>query len=192
MKKTLIFLIIPLVLLSCTSVLKKELMLAGTRELPLQAIKENPDFYKGKLFILGGIVANTKFSEEGSVIEAAYVPVDERGNFSSSKPTNTRFLAVLSKDKGLIDPLIYRQGKEVTLAGRFIEVRKNKIEEMEYSYPVFSIEEIYAWEEKVENTNYATPMYPSWYYPYWGGYPYWGYDYYRSPVVIIQKGKKNK
>lgn len=71
-------------------------------------------------------------------------------------------------------------------------MRKDKIEDMEYSYPVFSIEEIYAWEEKTENTNYATPMYPSWYYPYWAGYPYWGYDYYRSPVVIIQKGKKNK
>jgi hypothetical protein len=39
---------------------------------------------------------------------------------------------------------------------------------MEYSYPVFEIEQIYLWDERKE---YYYPVYP-YYYPY----PYWWYD----------------
>ena len=32
----------------------------------------------------------------------------------------------------MLDPLVYRKGREITLAGDFVEVRKGKIDEMEY------------------------------------------------------------
>ena len=148
--------------------------------------------YKGKLFILGGIIAETRFSEKGSQIEALSVPVDSLGYLQGSDHTQGRFLAVYPRSKGLLDPMVFKQGREITLAGEFVEVRKGKIDEMEYVYPVFEIREIYLWDEHRDYyySNYYYPYYDPWGWPYGGyGYPYgysypygypWGYPYYRG------------
>jgi outer membrane lipoprotein len=75
--------------------------------------------------------------------------------------------------------MVYKKGREVTLAGEFVEARKGKIDEMEYVYPVFEIREIYLWEER---TGYYPPNY---YYPYYDPFFYgppfmygpWGWPY---------------
>ncbi|MEW6601792.1 MAG: Slp family lipoprotein, partial [Nitrospirota bacterium] len=59
-----------------------------------------------------------------------------------------------------------------TLAGEFIDMRKGKIGEMDYVYPLFEIKEIYLWEELKERDYYyyyLPPPYPYWYY---GRQPY--------------------
>jgi len=157
--------LIALLLSSCAPVLREEVMRAASFDFPVYDMRSNPAAYKGKLFALGGIIVQTKFTEEGSVIEAVYVPVDSRGNLKDIGALNERYLAIFSRDKGLLDPLIYRKNREITLAGEFIDIRRARIDEMLYAYPVFEIKEIYLWRETV-----YYPYYPYWYYPY---YPYW-------------------
>jgi hypothetical protein len=60
-------------------------------------------------------------------------------------------------------------------------VRKGKIDEMEYSYPVFEVRQIYLHEE-YQNYPYAWPYYP-YYYPYYSPY------YYRSPYMYDPWGR---
>jgi outer membrane lipoprotein len=168
--KKFLFVILVMTICSCAPVLRQELMEKGIRDVSLSDVRNNPDNYKGRLFILGGIIVNTKLTGEGSQIEAVYIPVDSRGYLRDVEPKG-RFLAIMPKASGTLDPLIYRKEREITIAGEFIGVRSGKIDEMEYAYPVFEIQEIYLWRERRDY--YYYPFYP----PYWWGYPYPYYWY---------------
>jgi len=173
MKRIFLIIIATMILFSCAPILREEIMKIASRDVNISDMRKNPLFYREKLFILGGIIVNTKFTERGSLIEAVYVPVDYRGYLKDIEILNGRFLAIFSKEKGFLDPLIYRKGREITLAGEFIETHIGKIDEMEYIYPVFEIKELYLWKERY----YITPAYPLWhhYYPYWWYDPWWGF-----------------
>jgi outer membrane lipoprotein len=159
-------------LAACSPVLNRELMNRGAREFSLAHLRETPEVFQGKIFILGGLIFETKLLEQGSQIEAIFVPVNSYGYLKEDTHREGRFLAVYPKSKGILDPLIYKRGREITLAGEFVELRKGKIDEMAYVYPVFEIKEIYLWEEK---RDYYWPNYYPAYYPYYGPSPYW-YD----------------
>ena len=168
---------VALLLAACYPVLNRELMREGSRDIPFDQLQESSasyDSYRGRLFILGGIIVNTKFMETGSQIEALYVPVDSSGYLKERTHAEGRFLALYPRSRGLLDPLVYRKGREITLAGVFLETRKGKIDEMEYAYPVFEIRQIYLWDEE------RYRAYSPYYYPYYN-YPFlydpWGRPY---------------
>ncbi len=186
MKRFFLLILINLFLFSCAPVLTRDLMQRGIYTTHLSEVKQNPIMNKGKLFILGGIIVKTKVTKEGSLIEAIFVPVNSLGYLKGYRAANERFLAIY-RDRDLLDPLIYEEKREITLAGEFIEVRKGPIGEMEYAYPLFEIKEIYLWEEYKETGYYVyppyypTPYYPAPYYryrysPFYDNYPYpWWY-----------------
>jgi outer membrane lipoprotein len=181
MMNTLIILSVALTLSACSPVLNRELMQQGARDVRLDQLRATPDVYKGRLYIFGGLVVNTRLTETGSQVEALFAPVDSLGYLEESGRAQGRFLALYPKEKGLLDPYVYRKGREITLAGVFLEARKGRIDEMEYVYPVFEIREIYLWSEY---RNYPSPYYP--YYPYYNyPFPYdpWGWPHpYWSPA----------
>ncbi|MCL5022249.1 MAG: Slp family lipoprotein [Nitrospirae bacterium] len=156
-------------LFSCAPVIKKEYMDVGIRNLPLSELRQNPDQYRGKLFILGGIIANAHVTPAGSLIEAIYVPVDSRGYLEGS--TDGRYLALFPKEGGMLDPAIYHKGRRITVAAAFVELREGKIDETKYLYPFFEIREIHLWQQRV----YVYPP-PYYYYPYYP-YSWWDYPY---------------
>lgn len=65
----------------------------------------------------------------------------------------------------MLDPVIYRPGKSITIAGEFIGTRAGRLDEAEYLYPLFSVRDMYLWEERMY-------YYPP---PFGWGTPYWGY-----------------
>jgi outer membrane lipoprotein len=167
MKKLALFAAIFLALVSCTSVIRKDLMDVGTRDFSFPEVMKNPELYRGKLFILGGIIVDTKLSENGSLIEAIYVPVDWTGNLKDMEMPTRRFLALYPKDREILDPMVYKRDRKITVAAVFDGTRMGKIDKMEYTFPFFRIEQIYLWERL-----------PAYYPPYPGPYPYWGPWYY--------------
>ena len=166
------FIVIGLFLLvACAPVLNRELMRDGTRNIPPSQIRANPDAYKGQLFIFGGVVAETRVTAMGSQIEGIYFPVDSYGYLKDRESADGRFLALYPQTRGMLDPLIYKRGREITIAGIFVGNRAGKIEEMEYSYPVFEIRQIHLWE--LRQVNYMVPAYPYYSYPHGGYDPWW-------------------
>lgn len=170
-------------LVSCSPVFGPEIMRQAALDPPFESMKESSIPYEGKMFLLGGTIVEAKLVEQGTLIEAAYVPVDSRGYHNSKTGPDRRFLALLPKDKGILDPLIYKQGREITIAGVFIENRKGAIQQMLYLFPVFEIRGIYLWPERTE---YYLRSYPYWYDPWYDpwdypfGYrPWWRYHPYR-------------
>jgi outer membrane lipoprotein len=172
MKKILFKSVVILMLFSCAPVLNRQIMNEGVRNVPFSLLREAPDTYRGKLFILGGLIVETRFTEKGSQIEAVCVSVDSRGYLEKTERPMGRFLAIFPREEGFLDPLVYQKGRKITLAGEFLEIRKGKIDEMDYAYPVFKIKQIHLWEERGE---YYYPAYTYYYpYPYWWYDPWWG------------------
>ena len=165
MRKPFFIIFSMLILSSCAPVLRQDIMQTAIREFSLSDIKNNPDSYRGKIFVFGGSIVQTKVTEKGSQIEALFIPVDSRGYLKDVEPDG-RFLAILPKERGILDPLIYRKGRFITVAGEFTGIRQGKIDEMEYGYPAFEIVDIYLWKE-------SSLYYPDYYYPYGYPYPYW-------------------
>ncbi len=176
MKKLIYLLSITFMLLSCAPVIRQDLIDQATKDIPLSKIRKNPDLYRGRLFIFGGIIVSTKITEKGSLIEAVHVPVDSRGNLKDVDRSEGRFLAIYPEDKGLLDPLIYKKERKITLAGELIETQTGKLGDLQYTYPLFEIKDIYLWEERKDY--YQDPFYPPWYYRPWHyHYPYPWYRY---------------
>jgi outer membrane lipoprotein len=168
-----ILLIIIFIIVSCAPVFNKEITENALINVPISTLKQQPMAYRDRIFILGGLIVSTKIIERGSIIEAVNIPVDSFGYLKDTRYANGRFLALLPHEKGILDPLIYKQGRYVTIAGRFIELQKGKIDELPYEYPLFEIIDIYLWEEKKEYI--IVPQYypyPLWYDPWWRYYPY--------------------
>ncbi len=174
LKKLVLAITVVILLGACAPVLREDLMRRGIFDVRLSEIKQNPEFHKGRLFILGGIIVNTTITSSGSLIEAIYVPVNSRGYLKNVEAPNVRYLA-LYQGKEILDPMIFREKLEITLAGEFIGTRSGKIGEMDYIYPLFEIKELYLWEEEKD---YYRMSYPPWYYPYWRYDPWWRYNYY--------------
>ncbi len=126
-------------LVSCAPVLRQEIMESALRNIPPSEIKQNPELYYGKLIVMGGIVADTKMTPDGSLIEAMYIPVDNRGYLTGIDTSHQRYLALFPKESGMLDPLIFKRGREITFAGEFIKLKEGKIDDLVYTYPFFKI-----------------------------------------------------
>ncbi|HWR59568.1 MAG TPA: Slp family lipoprotein [Thermodesulfovibrionales bacterium] len=170
-------------LFACAPVLRKDYLDSGIRDIPLSEVKQNPAQYKGKIFILGGIIVSTKVTEEGSLIEAISLQTDSRGYPAGS--SEGRYLALYPKEKGMLDPQIYRKNRKISLAAEFVDTRQGKIDEAKYVYPFFSIKDFHLWEERTYfyQQPYYSPYYYNQYwsdtpYPYWWQGPYWRHSPY--------------
>jgi outer membrane lipoprotein len=149
-------------------------MKEGSIDVPLAEMAQNPSLHKGKLFILGGIIVKTTVVQDGSLVEAIYVPVNSRGYLKNVAAKNGRFLAIF-KGKEILDPLLFSEKREITFAGEFIGTRESRLDERDYQYPLFNVKEIFLWQE-IDYRHYYSypPYYPSWYYPYYQPYyPWW-------------------
>jgi outer membrane lipoprotein len=165
------------VVIGCAPVLNRDVMDRGVRDFDPAHLVETPEVFRDHLFVFGGMIVETKLVGTGSQVEALFVPVDRYGNLKDTSQYRGRFIAHFPRSKGLLDPLIFRRGREITVAAYFADVRKGKIDEMEYVYPVFEIEQVHLWEE-VRSDPFFWPPYSSYYpypYPYFPGYPLW-YD----------------
>jgi outer membrane lipoprotein len=144
-------------------------------DVPFSTIKGNVDKYKGEVFILGGIIVETKNTEEGTIIEVVHTDVDSLGYIIDPDRSSGRFMVI---EKGYLDPMIFKKRRQITVAAELIGSRVKKIGEIEYVYPLFELKEIYLW--KKERGYYAIP--PPYPYPlYWDKYPYWWYDRWYVP-----------
>ncbi|MCX7793823.1 MAG: Slp family lipoprotein [Thermodesulfovibrionales bacterium] len=158
---------------SCaTPVLKKEILTQAEVADPAK-IKAAPEASKARLFILGGLIVTVRNEQSGSMIEAVFIRADEKGHLKE-REYGPRFLA---RTADFIDPVIYKAGRKITIAGEFSGFEKGKIGDMEYDYPVFLIKDIYLWpEEKIYEAPpwWYDPWYYWWYDPWWRyRYPYW-------------------
>ena len=160
-----------LLLFACAPVLKQEYLSKGIINVSFPAILQNPNAYKGNLYIFGGEIVGTSLTAGGALVEAFAVPVDSSGRLLTSKGRDGRFLALYPKSKGELDPAVYTRGREITIAGVFTGFQPGKIEnKWDYIYPVFEVKDMHLW-----------PGHAPWYVPFPAAGKYSGPSTMRDP-----------
>jgi len=175
MKRSFILVLLSLTLLSCAHVISKEYTEVAEKNIPFNELLKNTDAYLNKIFIFGGIIAETKITGTGSEIEVVQTPLGRMGGVTDRDVSEGRFIITTAK---YLDPLIYRTGREITVAGILTGSRKRLMGEAEYLSPVFDAKEIYLWREERYYPYpywYDTFFYPPMYYP---ASPFWYRPYY--------------
>jgi len=165
MKRFIILCLLSVSIFSCAHVILREHRNAAVKDVPFNLLIRNTDAYVGEMFIFGGIIAETKITRQGAEIEIVQSPLDRFGNIIDRDVSEGRFITTTAK---YLDPLIYRKGRDVTVAGILLGSRKQLFGEIEYTFPVFDAKEIYLWKEEK-------------YYPYPYLYPYWYDPFYYPP-----------
>lgn len=176
MKRYAVLILVLVALASCAHVLSKEYVMSATTGVSFRQILDNTDAFKGKSFILGGTIIDTKNTKEGSEIEVLQNPIDKYGYITDPDITEGRYFIVTPNH---LDPIIYKKGRSITFAGKLVGSRKEAVGEMEFHYPVFEAEQIYLWKE-YKAYPYPYPYYDPFYYPYPYYYysPFWYRAYY--------------
>jgi outer membrane lipoprotein len=162
MKHIFISILLSLSISSCAHVISGEYRNASVKDLPFSQLIANPDVYLDKMFIFGGFIAETNMTGHGTEIEVVQSPLDRFGNVKDTDVSEGRFILTTSRN---LDPLIYRQGREIAIAGILTGSRKKMLGDIEYIYPVFDAKEIKLWKE--EEYCLYPDMYPCWYGPFY-------------------------
>lgn len=154
----------------CASVISKGLRSQVEMEADFGKVFQDPDAYQGRVVLWAGVIIASQNRKEGTLIEILETPTDLEGRPKNIEQSTGRFLALYN---GYLDPVIYSQGREVTVAGQVKGESVLPIGEIEYSYPLILVKEIHLW--PIKSKERPSPPCPCWhYYPWWRYYPYWG------------------
>lgn len=146
-------------------------------------VQANPDAYKDKNVIWGGIIISSKNLAEKTVIEVLQTPLDISDMVTDKESSQGRFLV---ESPVYLDTYLYKTGKEITVAGIIKGITIQKIGERDYAYPVLKPLQMRVFEPQPETRYEPSP--PWWpyqpyspYYPYHQYYPYPYYNPYYPP-----------
>lgn len=173
--RTLILIItsVSLLLPGCTRVISEQSRKLVDTEAKFMQVREDPDKFIGKHIMLGGRIAGVKNTREGSQLEIVQFELTDSGVPEESFVSSGRFLAMTSE---YLDATIFRKGMLVTLVGEIKGKKVQRIDEMDYVYPLVAMREWYLWKgSDWERGGYyppPSPMYDPYYYGY-GFEPYW-------------------
>lgn len=165
MKKIVLLLLLSLALQGCTHAISGPSRALVDRSVSFPMLHENPEQFKGRFVLAGGIIASVKNLPEGGQLEVVQLPVDSQGMPEDSLNTGGRFLAFSDR---FLDPLVFKEGKRITVVGEVKGSQVKRIDQVDYRYPTIVIKEVHVWRpEEVERQNYpqAYPYY--WYDPWW-------------------------
>jgi outer membrane lipoprotein len=112
--------------------------------LTFSKVIENPKAYLGSIVIWGGVISEASQDPQGTKLLLIQTPLDSHGR-PQTQETRGEFIARTSES---LDPLVYRRGLAITLAGEIEGLEEKNLGFMEYPRPVLRIIELHPWEKK--------------------------------------------
>ena len=176
MKKLMV--IAAIVFLSACSSIPESLRVAeSTNLVEFQKVNEAS---QEQLARWGGLIASVKNLKQGSMLEVVNMDLST----SSSRPkasdeSKGRFRVYYN---GLLDPVIYKEGRSVTILGSVKAPERGTIGEQEYVFPVLEAKHVHLWKE-IKEVEIDVYSYPFTYSPYFHPYP----RFYHPTRVIVKK-----
>ena len=157
--------------LAACSVVSKNVRQEATTDASFEALTAQTGQYIGKTVILGGYIVDVANRPEQTRLTVLQAPLDFQDHPKSREQSKGRFLAVTDE---FLDPMVYEQGRKITVAGTVMGRETLKIDEYEYSMVKIRAIELHLWDEPKYKYQYYDPYYP-WtdnYYHFWWHYPY--------------------
>jgi len=142
------FLLLIIVFLSgCAHVISEELREKAYGEPPPSVLFKDPDAFKGRSVILGGVIVSSINAKEGTYIEVLQKPLDSRERPEDTDVSYGRFIIF---HEGYLDTAVYSQGRAITVAGEVIGKRIQPLGEIQYPYLLMKGEEIHLLEPRYD------------------------------------------
>lgn len=114
------------------------------RSITYADLNKNPEGYKGKWVMFGGVIAASRTGKDGKTyLEIVQKPADRQGRPYQTDESGGRFMAVSNQ---FLDPAIYRRGRIVTVVGEVIGESVKPLDEITYRYPLLAAEAMHLWE----------------------------------------------
>lgn len=142
-------------------------------------VAQAPEAFVGNQVRWGGVVARVENLEQDTLVEIVNLPLDSRARPLGNANTAGRFIA---RVQGFLDPMIYKQGKEITVVGILNDPMPGQIGQHRVDFPVVDSTGHHLWEKRPARVYVST--YSTWD-PFWFGsigyrwrYPYYGYPRY--------------
>lgn len=153
--KTIPVLFVTLLLLyGCTYAISPPMADKAAKNIPFEKLQADPEAFIGKLFILGGTIAQTTNTKQGTVIEIVQKKLDYWGKPERTRRTGGRFLVF---HPGFLDPMVFAPDRDITVAGEVLELNTPVLGGQHTDYFVVLSREYKLWEQER----------PSWNRPKW-------------------------
>ncbi len=170
-------------LVGCASESLPAYVLNGTERPPFLSVQQDPGSYEGHRMVFGGEVLKAKRREDRTEIEVLQLPLNASDELIPNRINSQGRFLVYRRD--FLDPAAIPPGTLITVVGEGKGSVREKLDEMDYSYPVLESEYIKVWPARTLGgyRPYPYPYYPYGYYGPWG-YPYYapyGYPFYPGP-----------
>ncbi len=92
----------------------------------------------------GGRIVLVENKKDVSEIEIVFFPESDGGKPKTSMPSAGRFKAIV---EGFVDPLVFEQGRLITVVGEVGSMQTGIIGEQDYEYPTLIAKGYYMWKE---------------------------------------------
>jgi len=188
---TLLFISLSIGVLSACSTVPQSLQVAEHDKLTAFAdvrasIQSNQSpSVQGQLARWGGVIAKVTNNANDTMLEIVNFPLTGSSRPKQKDETQGRFRVYYA---GLLDPVIYKEGRSITALGVVSTAEAGKIGEHEYLYPVLKASAVHLWKD-IKQIDVRITHNPFWHTP-----SYWHYPspIYHQPVVINRSPQVNK
>ena len=105
-------------------------------------VQKEPERYRGKVLMVGGMIVETKNLQEGTQFEVLQKPLEGNGRPRETDESGGRFL-VLSPQ--FHDAAVFQRGRAITFIAEVVGQRAQPLGEISYRYPVLKARETHLW-----------------------------------------------
>lgn len=127
----------------CAPPFPRELLDKVDRSTSFEELQKDPEIYRGRLLLLGGVIVDARNTKEGTWIEVLQKPLDAETRPLLTDETSGRFLV---SSKSFLDAAVYYRGRQITVVGDASGSKTQPLGEIEYRYPVISAKALHLWE----------------------------------------------
>lgn len=152
----------------CASQVPIPISTTPAANLSVAEVRADIDRFKGSEVRWGGVITRIDNQASHTWIEIVSHELSKRGEPNSGSQSSGRFIASF---EGFIDPLVYGNGRLLTVAGTVTEVTTRNIGEYSYTFPVVTVTSSHLWPIEIIEPPYPDYPPPWWYYDPWPFYP---------------------
>jgi outer membrane lipoprotein len=142
---SLIAIVAILTLNGCAPTFSREVLDKVDRNITFRDLQADPEQYQGKWIMLGGIIVETRNTQDGTFIEVLQTPTDRQGRPKEADASQGRYII---ESPEFFDSTVYYKGKPLSVVGEVKGRKVGSLGEMQYRYPVITAKEIRLWEPK--------------------------------------------